>query len=131
MHAAVLLLLFARPAFVATAAARTTNATNVVLLLADDLSPDALTAYQRLGRSSPALPSSHHSVYHSLSTPSIASLATAGATFTRYYTPSPLCSPSRYAILSGRYPSRARRAVELTAGRKVPLSKDKFLKHGR
>ena len=38
--------------------------------------------------------------------PYIDKIASEGASFTRAYTASGMCSPSRYALLSGRYPSR-------------------------
>lgn len=38
-------------------------------------------------------------------TPNINSLGTSGVTFADAHTPSPLCTPSRYSILSGRYAS--------------------------
>ena len=42
-------------------------------------------------------------------TPNIDAIARGGARLLRFYTASPVCTPSRYAMLSGRYPS-ARRA---------------------
>ncbi len=41
-----------------------------------------------------------------VSTPNIDKLAESGVKFTRYYPCTSLCSPSRYSVLTGRYPSR-------------------------
>lgn len=40
-------------------------------------------------------------------TPHIQRLADAGMRFTQGYTSSPVCSPTRYSLLTGRYPARA------------------------
>jgi len=40
-------------------------------------------------------------------TPNIDSLASKGALFTRFYTTSTVCTPSRYSLLTGRYASRS------------------------
>lgn len=41
-----------------------------------------------------------------MKTPRIDALAAAGVRFTDYYAAAPICSPSRAAILTGRYPRR-------------------------
>lgn len=73
----------------------------------DDLQPDAISAFNARPQ-----PSSELSVYKYLKTPHLDSLAESGALFSRAYTPHPICSPARYAILTGRYASRSRRNVE-------------------
>lgn len=42
-----------------------------------------------------------------LKTPNIDAIATRGVRFTNFYAASPVCSPSRAALLTGRYPLRA------------------------
>ena len=42
-----------------------------------------------------------------LSTPHIDAMAAAGVRFTSMYAASPVCSPSRAALLTGRYPGNA------------------------
>ncbi len=66
------------------------NPPNVVLIVADDLGKHDISVY---GPS--ATP-----------TPRLAALAAEGATFTSGYVTSPVCSPSRAALLTGRYQQR-------------------------
>jgi arylsulfatase A-like enzyme len=63
---------------------------NVVMVLADDLGYGDLSAY-----GNPAV-----------RMPAIDRLASQGARFTSFYTPSSVCQPSRAALLTGRYPVR-------------------------
>lgn len=65
---------------------------NVVLILADDL------GWADLGR--------YGSTFHR--TPHIDALASQGMTFTNAYAASPVCSPTRAALLTGRHPARLR-----------------------
>jgi len=62
---------------------------NVVIILADDLGYGSVGAY--------GAPSAV------LVTPSIDRLAEEGRVFTNAYTPSSVCSPTRYGLLTGRY----------------------------
>ena len=64
---------------------------SVLLLLSDDYPRNLLAAY---GAS------------HGL-TPTIDKVAQAGLTFEHAYTTAPLCTPSRYSLLTGRYASTA------------------------
>ncbi len=72
------------------AAAPAERSPNVVLILADDLGYGDLGSYG-------------HPV---LKTPALDRLAREGLRLTSYYAPSPLCSPSRASLLTGRTPFR-------------------------
>lgn len=71
---------------------------NIIMIYADDLGYGDVSAYG-LGQ---------------LKTPNIDRLATGGIRFTRGYSSSATCSPSRYALLTGIYPWRNKRAKILT-----------------
>ena len=63
---------------------------NILLIVADDLGYGDLGAYG----------------HHTLKTPALDRLAREGLRLTSYYAASPLCSPSRAAMLTGRTPFR-------------------------
>jgi choline-sulfatase len=63
---------------------------NVLLIMADQLAAGWLPAYG-------------HEIVHA---PNLTALAERGLTFDAAYCPSPLCAPSRSAMLTGRLPSR-------------------------
>lgn len=71
--------------------AETTRKPNVVLILADDLGWSDTTLF---------------GTTQFYKTPSIERLAARGMTFTRAYSASPLCSPTRASILTGLSPAR-------------------------
>ena len=74
---------------------------NVVLLISDDVDREWLGAYRTLSertKSGTPLPSV---------TPNLDQLARDGALFSRAYSAASTCAPSRYALLTGRWPSRA------------------------
>lgn len=64
---------------------------NIVILFADDLGYADLEVYGH--------PTSH--------TPNLNQLATSGLLFTQFYVSSPVCSPSRASLLTGRYQTRS------------------------
>ena len=70
--------------------ANTSGPPNVLLIVADDLGYDDTSVINRAG----------------LSTPNLERLAREGVTFRRHYADS-TCTPSRVAMLSGRYPERS------------------------
>jgi len=76
------------------ASTRSADRPNVVLIVADDLGYNDLT-FAGGGVASGAVP-----------TPNIDSIARDGMQFTTGYTGNATCSPSRAAILTGRYPTR-------------------------
>ena len=74
-----------------SSAAEVTSRPNILFILADDLGWADTTLYG-------------HTRYYK--TPNIERLAKRGMTFTRAYSASPLCSPTRSAILTGLSPAR-------------------------
>ena len=73
-------------------AAAQTRAPNIIFILADDVGINDLGVYGR---------TEHR-------TPNIDRLSTQGLRFTTSYAASPICSPSRAAIMTGRAPARVR-----------------------
>src|SRR5688572_13634666 len=62
---------------------------NIIIIFADDL------GYGDIGCFGSSIP-----------TPNLDRMAKEGVQLTRFYSASPVCSPSRAALLSGRYPAR-------------------------
>jgi arylsulfatase A-like enzyme len=89
---------------------------NVIVILADDLGWSDTTLYG-------------HTAYYQ--TPNVERLAKRGMTFTRAYSASPLCSPTRSALLTGQSPARTGITVpnchvpqvvlQATTGKKAPV----------
>jgi arylsulfatase len=75
------------------------NRPNIVMILADDLGYGDLSCYGS-----------------SIATPNLDQLAVDGARFTQFYSASPVCSPSRAALLTGRYSTRVEVPVVLGPG---------------
>lgn len=74
---------------------------NIVYILADDLGYGDVSAYNRSGQ---------------IATPNIDKLASQGMRFTDAHSPSSVCTPTRYALLTGRYPWRSRLPVGVLRG---------------
>ena len=85
---------------------------NVALLICDDIAMDAVSAY-RAARAGPVyIPNTLdlHRLFKHIHTPAIDQMAAEGVLFTRAYTSAPICSPSRYSLMTGKYPSRSQSA---------------------
>jgi len=72
---------------------------NVVLFMADDMGMGDTSAYQFFTKNTDD---------QQLKTPAMQRLANMGMLFTDAHTPSSRCTPTRYGLLTGRYPWRAR-----------------------
>lgn len=71
------------------------NSPNVLVILMDDMAYSDISAYSYLG-----------SEKATINTPNIDSIADNGIMMDNFYSASPVCSPSRFSILTGRYSSR-------------------------
>ncbi len=74
---------------------------NIVFILIDDLGYGDLSCFRDLGVArQDASPVDHYPI-----TPNIDRLAVQGIRLTQFYVASPICSPSRVAVTTGRYPA--------------------------
>jgi arylsulfatase A len=89
-------LLFFLPLF---APAQVSDRPNVVLFMADDMGMGDTSAYQFFTKNTDD---------QQLKTPAMQRLADMGMLFTDAHTPSSRCTTTRYGLLTGRYPWRAR-----------------------
>jgi len=87
--------------FCETSDAQISNKPNIIYILADDL------GYGDVSVNNPD---------SKISTPFIDGLAKQGMRFTDAHTTSSVCTPSRYSVLTGRYPWRSRLAVGVLRG---------------
>jgi arylsulfatase A len=87
-------------------AKKATSRPNIVFILAADLGYTALACYGN--------------PYHR--TPNIDSLAKKGLKFTQAYSACPVCSPSRAAIMTGKYPARLHLTNFIAGDRTDPAS---------
>lgn len=83
---------------------------NIVFILADDLGYGDLGSYG-------------HEI---IETPHLDQLAKEGMSFTNFYSPSPLCSPSRAGMLTGRTPYRTGIKSWIPEGKDVYLRKEEI-----
>jgi arylsulfatase A-like enzyme len=101
------LLFFALPSFAQPNAARP----NIIIILADDLGYGDVQSFNPQSK---------------IPTPNLDKLARQGVRFTDAHSPSSVCTPTRYGLLTGRYPWRSR----LKAGVLPPLGKP-LIEEGR
>lgn len=73
-----------------TASADNTSQPNIVFIFADDLGYGDLSCYGATD----------------INTPNIDKIAQSGIKFTEFYSVSPVCTPSRFGLMTGRYPVR-------------------------
>lgn len=85
---------------------RAHNPPNVIFILADDLGYGDVQCFNPEGR---------------IPTPNIDRLAAEGMKFTHAHTASSVCTPSRYAVLTGRYPWRSDEQAGVLSGFDKPL----------
>lgn len=92
---------------------------NIVLFLAEDLDFEGincynqnLTGYTGLIHEGNRFAVKNEKPTGRLLTPTIDSLAGDGLQFTNYYCTSPICTPARYTVMTGRYPERSREHTE-------------------
>ncbi|MFA5448914.1 MAG: sulfatase-like hydrolase/transferase [Clostridia bacterium] len=71
------------------------NAPNVLIILMDDLGYSDISSYSYLGRENATI-----------KTPNIDAIADDGIMMENFYASSPVCSPSRFGLLTGRYAAR-------------------------
>ena len=79
--------------------AQISNRPNVILFMADDMGLGDTSAYQFYTKNTDD---------QQIHTPAMEKLANRGMLFTDAHTPSSRCTPTRYGLLTGRYPWRAR-----------------------
>lgn len=83
----------------ATAAVSAADRPNIILMMADDMGMGDTSAYQDFTSNGNAV---------QLHTPAMERLAKMGMRFTDAHTPASRCTPTRYGLLTGRYPWRSR-----------------------
>src|SRR5688500_5114342 len=99
-------VLVALHAVVAAATGAPTKPPNILLILADDLGTTPVAVYG-------------NSYYQ---TPNIDRLAREGMRFTDAYAACPVCSPTRGALMTGKYPARTR-VTDFIAGAEFPFAR--------
>jgi len=86
--AAAAMAMSGRACFAQGAAGRSDGPPNIVFIMTDDMGIGDTTVYNRESK---------------VSTPNMEKLAEQGTVFTDAHSPSSMCTPTRYALLTGRY----------------------------
>lgn len=94
-----LLLILLITGVIAQATSAQNSRPNIIIMMADDMGMGDTSAYQDFTGNSDA---------DQIHTPNMERLARMGVRFTDAHTPSSRCSPTRYGLLTGRYPWRNR-----------------------
>lgn len=101
---------------------------NIVLFLAEDLDYDGLncynaaaTGYTGLVRAGNPYAVENEAPVTGMLTPTIDKMAREGAMFEQYYCASPLCTPARYSVLTGRFPERSPELVQESGGKPATI----------
>ena len=84
---------------------------NIIIILCDDLGYGDLSCYGN----------------EVIRTPNIDKLASEGIRFTSFYSSSPVCSPSRVGLMTGRTPNRAGVYDWIPGGNRMHMSKNEFI----
>lgn len=105
----VALLLLAAFAGLSGAQAADSKQPNIIFILADDMGIGDISAFNSKS---------------GISTPNLDELATNGAIFTDAFTPASVCTPTRYAILTGEYAWRTRLKSSVLWSWEEPLIED-------
>ena len=85
--------------------AQTPDRPNVILMMADDMGWGDISYTVRLGEDAAGNDINYNGTPH-WDTPNLASMATNGLMFSRMYSQSVVCSPTRASVLTGRAPQR-------------------------
>ena len=95
----IIISVFAFFAGAISIAAQDLSRPNIILMMADDMGMGDTSAYQDF---------TGNADKDQVHTPQMERLARMGIRFTDAHTPSSRCSPTRYGLLTGRYPWRNR-----------------------
>src|SRR5262245_8217998 len=87
---------------------------NILFILADDMGWGDLSCYGR----------------PDYQTPNLDRLASQGVRFTNAYSAAPVCTPTRVAFLTGRYPARLRVGLEEPIHERKELTSDELNSYG-
>ena len=101
---------------------------NIVLFLAEDLDYEGLNCYDAAATGYTGLIHAGNSYAgetevptQGMLTPTIDTMAGNGAMFESYYCASPICTPARYSVLTGRFPERSPELIQEAGGKPATI----------